>query len=206
VRRIAGITGAFTLGHSITLALGALGLPVPQHAVEALIAVSILVAATHAVRPVFPGREALIAGGFGLVHGMAFSATLSDLDLSGGQLALSLLGFNLGIELMQLAIVALVLPPLCVLARTCTYPPLRVSAAVLTALAAAGWLAARVGYANPISTTADRFVIVAPYVVTALWAGAAVALVLTRGRLGPASGTRERTAGPVQRAASLSHQ
>lgn len=56
VRRIAGITLAFTLGHSVTLALGALGLPVPTGLIEALIAVSILVAAIHAIRPIFPGR------------------------------------------------------------------------------------------------------------------------------------------------------
>ena len=48
----------------------------------AAIAVSILVSAAHAVRPLFPGREAIVAGLFGLVHGMAFSFTLAELDLS----------------------------------------------------------------------------------------------------------------------------
>jgi hypothetical protein len=182
VRRIATITASFTVGHSVTLALGAMGLPVPQHAVEALIAVSILVAAAHAVRPIFPGREALIAAGFGLVHGMAFSATLSELDLSGGQLALSLLGFNVGIELMQLAIVALVLPPLCVLARTSAYQPLRLVAAGLTGVAAAGWLAARIGVANPVANLADGLVGVSPWVVVALWTTGALALIPVRTR------------------------
>jgi len=189
VRRIAAITGAFTLGHSVTLALGALGLPVPQHAVEALIAVSILVAAAHAVRPVFPGREALIAAGFGLVHGMAFSATLAELDLSGGQLALSLLGFNVGIELMQLAVVALVLPPLCVLARTPAYRPLRVVAAGLTAVAAAGWLTARVGLANPVAAAADGLATVGPWALAVLWAAGVLALVHGR--------TQRRPPGPI---------
>ena len=59
-----------------------------------------------------------MAAVFGLVHGMAFSTTLSSLNLSGSQLALSLLGFNVGIEMMQLVVVLLVLPPLIVLART----------------------------------------------------------------------------------------
>ena len=81
VRRITAITMSFTVGHSVTLALGTLGLPVPQQAIESLIAVSILIAAVHAIRPIFPGREALIAGVFGLVHGLAFSATLTELDL-----------------------------------------------------------------------------------------------------------------------------
>jgi hypothetical protein len=206
VRRIAAITGSFTVGHSVTLALGAMGLPVPQHAVEALIAVSILVAAAHAVRPIFPGREALIAAGFGLVHGMAFSATLAELDLSGGQLALSLLGFNVGIELMQLAVVALVLPPLCVLARTSAYHPLRVVAAGLTAIAAAGWLAARVGVANPVAAVADGLVGVSPWVIVALWTTGALALVHGRSRRPSTKGCRaldDRKAGRDLRSTGL---
>lgn len=182
VRRIAAITLSFTIGHSITLALGALGLPVPQQLVEALIAVSILVAAAHAIRPIFPGREALVAGAFGLIHGMAFSATLSALDLSGSQLVLSLLGFNLGIELMQLVIVTLVLPPLCVLARTLAYRPLRVVASALTAIAAAAWLFARLGMPNLVADTADGFVGIALWVVGALWLAAIVAIVAAVGQ------------------------
>ena len=178
VRRITAITLAFTVGHSITLALGATGvLPVPQQLVEAMIAVSILVAAAHAIRPIFPGREPLVAAAFGLIHGMAFSATLASLDLSGGELVLSLLGFNLGIELMQLAVVALVLPPLIVLARGEAYGRLRTVAAVLTAIAAAGWLAARLGAANPIAAVADRLAPLSPWIVVALWATASASMI-----------------------------
>lgn len=54
LRRILAITLAFTLGHSVTLAAGSLGLPVPIGTVEALIAMSILIAAAHAVRPLSP--------------------------------------------------------------------------------------------------------------------------------------------------------
>jgi len=169
VRRIATITLAFTLGHSVTLALGALGVPVPQQAVETLIALSILVAAVHAVRPLFPGREALVAGCFGLVHGLAFSETLQALDLSGGRLVLSLLGFNLGIELMQLAVVALVLPPLVLLARAGRYRALRIVAATLTGVAAVGWVAARLGAANPVADLADQLGTVSVPAVVALW-------------------------------------
>ena len=177
IRKIGVITLSFTAGHSITLALGSLGLPVPQQLIEALIAVSILVAAGHAIRPIFAGREALIAGGFGLIHGLAFSATLTALDLGGGQLAVSLLGFNLGIEAMQLVIVALVLPPLCVLARTGAYTPLRLGASALTAAAALGWLLSRLGVANPVADLADGFAGVAPWVLGVLWAGAAVSAI-----------------------------
>jgi hypothetical protein len=55
--RIFGIVTAFTIGHSLTLSLAALGaVTVPSHPVEVLIAVSILVSAVHAFRPIFPGR------------------------------------------------------------------------------------------------------------------------------------------------------
>lgn len=175
VRRIATITGAFTLGHSATLALGALGLPVPQGVVEALIAVSILVAAVHAIRPVFPGREAVVAASFGLVHGLAFSATLRELDLTGARLVLSLLGFNLGIEIMQLIIVALVLPPLAMLACAGRYQTLRVVAAGATGVAAVGWVAARIGFANAVAAAADRIGVIGILVLLALWLGALLA-------------------------------
>ena len=174
VRGIAAITIAFTIGHSVTLALGALGLPVPQAPVEALIAVSIIIAAAHAIRPIFPGREPLIAGLFGLVHGMAFSTTLSSLSLSGVQLGLSLLGFNLGIEIMQLAVVALVLPPLLVLARTRVYRPLRITAAAVTTVAAVGWLIDRVGLANPVGAWADSLGEMSPFIAAGLWVAAVV--------------------------------
>jgi len=199
VRRIAAVTIAFTIGHSVTLALGTLGLPVPQQPVEALIAVSILIAAAHALRPLFPGREPVVAGLFGLVHGMAFSATLSALDLSGEQLALSLLGFNLGIELMQLAVVLVVLPPLVVLARTRAYQPLRTGAAVLTAVAALGWLLDRVGLTTPLGSAADVLGPASPWVVLALWLAALLTLARSRG-LPPAAATdpcAPRAAGPT---------
>lgn len=180
VRRITAITIAFTIGHSVTLALGTLGLPIPAQPIEALIAVSILIAAVHAIRPIFPRREPLVAGLFGLIHGMAFSATLTDLDLSGGQLALSLLGFNLGIEVMQLVVVGLVLPPLVVLARTVGYTPLRVGAAVVTAVAATGWLLDRVGIPNLIGTSADSLGAASPWIIAALWSAAIGVLIRAR--------------------------
>src|SRR5580704_10928153 len=80
--RILKIVTAFTVGHSITLALAALGLVrVPSRPIEVLIAVSIFVSAAHALRPLFPGREAAIAAFFGLIHGLAFATTLAELGL-----------------------------------------------------------------------------------------------------------------------------
>jgi hypothetical protein len=179
VHRIARITLAFTLGHSVTLALGAIGLPVPQQPIEALIAVTIIVAAAHAIRPIFPGREALVAASFGLIHGLAFSETLRELHLSGRRLALSLLGFNLGIELMQLVIVALVLPPLILLSRSRHYRGLRIAAAAIAGIAATGWLAARVGHLNPVADAADQIGSLSVPIVVALWLVAVSVVMVT---------------------------
>ncbi|MFF4786174.1 MULTISPECIES: HupE/UreJ family protein [Streptomyces] len=154
--RIGRITLAFTAGHSAALAATALGrLDIPAWPVEAFIAASILVGAVHAVRPLFPGREALVAGVFGLGHGMAFSFVLAEMHLSTGQLVTSLLGFNLGIELVQLLLVCLALPSLLVLARLRIQPALRLTGAALTGVAALGWLADRLGLANPVARAAD---------------------------------------------------
>ncbi|MEV5841336.1 HupE/UreJ family protein [Streptomyces sp. NPDC051985] len=154
--RIGGITLAFTAGHSAALAASSLGrLDIPSWPVEAFIAASILVGAIHAIRPLFPGREAVVAGVFGLGHGMAFSFVLAEMHLSTGQLVTSLLGFNLGIELVQLLLVCLALPTLLVLARLRVQPALRLTGAVLTGIAALGWLVDRLGLPNPVARTAD---------------------------------------------------
>jgi hypothetical protein len=96
-----------------------------------------------------------VAGLFGLGHGLAFSFVLAELRLSTGRLALSLLGFNLGIELVQGLLVALVLPALLVLARLRIGPRLRVAGALVTAAAAGGWLVDRLGRPNPVARIAD---------------------------------------------------
>jgi hypothetical protein len=156
VGRIGRITLAFTAGHSVALAATALGrLDIPGRPVEAFIAASILIGAIHAVRPLFPGKEALVAGVFGLGHGMAFSFVLAEMHLSTGQLVTSLLGFNLGIELVQLLLVCLALPSLLVPARLRVQPALRLAGAVLTGTAALGWLADRLGLPNPVARAAD---------------------------------------------------
>ena len=134
----------------------------------------------HAIRPLFPGREALVAAAFGLIHGLAFSETLRELNLKGAQLVWSLLGFNLGIGAMQLIIVAVVLPPLIVLARSGRYPTLRVVAATATAIAAAGWLAAGLDQPNAVADIADRLGILAGPVVMILWVAAAATIATAR--------------------------
>ncbi|HEY3739907.1 MAG TPA: HupE/UreJ family protein [Bryobacteraceae bacterium] len=150
--RLAKIVTAFTLGHSATLLAGSLHwLQLPQQPVEVMIAFSILVTAIHAIRPIFPGREARVAAGFGLVHGLAFATVLADLNLSAGPMALSILGFNLGIEFMQLFVIALTVPWLILLSMTPAHTWVRVIGASLAGVAALGWIVSRVsGQSNPI--------------------------------------------------------
>jgi hypothetical protein len=102
---------AFTVAHSITLGLAASGvIDPPAAAIESLIALTVLLAALDNLRPFVPGPRWVMVGLFGLVHGVGFAGPLKDLGLRGAELVLPLLGFNLGVELGQLAVVALLLP------------------------------------------------------------------------------------------------
>lgn len=105
------IVTSFTIAHSITLSLATLELvTLPSRMVESVIAASILVAALNNIVKLIPGREWVIAFGFGLVHGFGFASVLGDLGLPAGALLWSLLGFNVGVEIGQLAIVAVAFP------------------------------------------------------------------------------------------------
>jgi hypothetical protein len=129
----------------VTLAAGAIGLVhVPSRPIEVLIAVSILVSAAHALRPVFPGREPVIAGCFGLIHGLAFATTLTGLGLGRWDRVASIFGFNLGIEAMQLVVVAIAMPSLILLSRTRLYPSIRTAGAQLAGAIALVWIVQRV--------------------------------------------------------------
>jgi len=153
------IVSAFTLGHSFTLLIGALGwLQLPSQPVEIVIAFSILVSALHAIRPWFAGREVYVAAGFGLIHGLAFAGSIAEYGFSPWYLAATILGFNLGIELMQLVVVALTIPWLILLARTQFYSPVRIGGAIFGALAALGWIAQRgLAIRNPFEPVVNVF-------------------------------------------------
>lgn len=116
------IISFFTLAHSITLSLAALEIIVlPSRFVESIIAFSIALAAVHNMRPILGGKDWIIAFVFGLFHGFGFASVLSEVGLSPGNLVLSLLGFNLGVELGQLLIIAIIFPILYILRKTALY-------------------------------------------------------------------------------------
>lgn len=110
-REVVKTVTAFTLAHSLTLALATLKLVVlPSRLVESVIAFSVLVTALNNLRPVFSASRWMLAFGFGLIHGFGFASVLTDLGLPTRALALALTGFNLGVEAGQLAIVAVIFP------------------------------------------------------------------------------------------------
>jgi hypothetical protein len=113
---------AFTLAHSITLSLAVLNiLSLPSRLVESGIALTVVFASLNNLWPVVRDYRWLAAFAFGLIHGFGFAAALKDLGLSAGSLAISLFGFNLGVELGQLAIVATFVPLAFLLRKTRFY-------------------------------------------------------------------------------------
>jgi hypothetical protein len=171
VLRILKIVTAFTIGHSITLASAALGfVHVPSRPIEVLIAVSILVSAIHALRPLFPGKEAAIAAFFGLIHGLAFAATLGQLGLGRWERVAGILAFNLGIETMQLIVVAVTMPSLILMSRTRAYPFLRIGGALFAGFASVGWIAERLlGIHNSIDVAVEMVAHHAVWIAGALF-------------------------------------
>ncbi|MGB5810086.1 MAG: HupE/UreJ family protein, partial [Polyangiales bacterium] len=115
-KRLLWTVTAFTVGHSVTLVLAVLGvLSVPQAPIEALIALSIYFLAVELVRKrsgrttIMERMPWLVAGGFGLLHGLGFAGALAEVGLPQEEIPLALFSFNVGIELGQLAFVAVVL-------------------------------------------------------------------------------------------------
>ena len=131
--------------HSITLSAATLGLVhLPSRLVESIIAASVILAALNNVFPLLPARRWVVAGVFGLVHGFGFASVLTDLGLPAGALASALVGFNLGVELGQLALVSVFLPLAYALRASIFYRyTLRVAGSVIVAGLAGVWLVER---------------------------------------------------------------
>jgi hypothetical protein len=113
------IVTAFTLAHSITLSVAALGIvTIPDRIIEPLIAATIVWVALENLFAAEPDRRRWIwSFGFGLVHGFGFASVLGELGLKGATLVRGLVGFNVGVEIGQLIFVAVFLPALMWLSR-----------------------------------------------------------------------------------------
>ena len=110
-REIVTIITAFTIAHSTTLALAVTGMVhVPTQPIEVAIAASIAVAGGLNLLPKLSRLRLPLAFGFGFVHGFGFANALSEIDAGGTALLPLLAGFNIGVELAQLMLVAAILP------------------------------------------------------------------------------------------------
>ena len=140
------VVTAFTIAHSITLSIAALQIiELPSRLVESAIAASVVLAAANNLWPVVERRRWLVAFSFGLIHGFGFASVLTELGLPKDALVLSLLGFNAGVEVGQLAIVAAFLPVAYLLRNTTLYRKgIFIGGSMLTMLVALLWLAERV--------------------------------------------------------------
>ncbi|MFF3500327.1 HupE/UreJ family protein [Streptomyces sp. NPDC003247] len=202
-RRVVHVVSAFAVGHSLTLSLAAFGvIDVPTRTVETLIAFSITVSAVHAIRPLVARGEPLIAAGFGLVHGMAFASLIGELGVDRDSLVTTLLGFNLGIEVTQLLVVALMMPSLIVLSRTVFYPAFRIGIATLGLVFSVSWMLERATL-----TSSDPFEGVQTWLVghpllvavsVAALAAVAWQVAPRGGSPGPVTGTRRNSSGDAQ--------
>jgi hypothetical protein len=146
LRELAFIITSFTFAHSITLGLGALGLVnVSPRWVEPAIALSIAYVAAENVLRREPRHRALLTFAFGLVHGLGFGGALRELGVQGAEWISALAGFNVGVELGQLAVVLAVFPlVLWARSRKHIYTWVRASAGATVVLMSLVWFAQRV--------------------------------------------------------------
>ena len=146
----------FTIAHSITLSAAALGyINLPSRIVESIIAFSIALAAFHNIRPIFK-RDWMIAFLFGLFHGFGFASVLGEVGLSGDYMVLSLLGFNVGVEVGQIMIIALIFPILYLIRNLKIYPKILIYGSVVLIFIALYWFTER---AFDIDLSLGRYVV-----------------------------------------------
>lgn len=135
----------FTIAHTITLSLAALEIvTLPSRVVESIIAFSIGLAAFHNIIPIFKGRDWIIAFIFGLFHGFGFASVLGDLGLTNTFLTYSLFGFNIGVEIGQVLIIAGIFPILFFLRKKKIYKGIFFYGCILLIIISAYWMVERI--------------------------------------------------------------
>lgn len=142
--QIVTIVTFFTIAHSITLSLAALDVVrLPSRLVESVIAGSIAVAAAANLMPRLEVREWAIAFVFGLFHGFGFASVLGDIGMGQEYLVLSLLGFNVGVEVGQVTLIAGAFVALFMIRRSVAYPLVLRTGSVVMIVIASYWLVER---------------------------------------------------------------
>jgi hypothetical protein len=150
INRMLKIIIAYLAGHVITLLIGTIGLfHFNVIYAEVLIAAGITIAGLHALRPILSGKEIYFAAVFGLVHGIVFADSLVQVNLGSENGIWQMLGFNLGMEFMQLLIISVTIPWLLVLSYNNTFTVFRVTGAIVFTVAALSWIVEQIsGTAN----------------------------------------------------------
>ena len=139
------VVTVFTIAHSITLSLAALDLlQVPPRLVESVIAASIGLVALNIIFPIYRHGIWWVVFAFGLFHGFGFAGVLAEMGVHSNYVVLTLLGFNIGIEIGQLIIVCLVFPALYLLRTTAMYTRIGLTYGAITlVLVSAYWFVER---------------------------------------------------------------
>jgi hypothetical protein len=148
---VAKIVTGFTLTHSVTLSLAALGLLRPAACIiEPAIAASVAIAAVDNLRPILRGRKWIVAASLGLLHGFGFASGLDDLGLPRDALIVTLCGFALGVEAGQFIFVAAFVPVAFALRETTLYRRWFVGGgSVVITLVALVWMVQRAAPRGP---------------------------------------------------------
>ena len=147
------IVTLFTVAHSVTLSIAALGIfDLPSRLVESIIALSIIVTAVDIIFPVFKRKIGWVVFIFGLFHGFGFASVLSDLGVLGENMVLSLFGFNLGVEIGQVILISFIFPVLFFIRKFAFYPQVVMRyGAVAMILVAVFWFVERAFLDNSIA-------------------------------------------------------
>ena len=142
---VAKVVTLFTVAHSITLSLAALDLArLSPRVVESVIALSVVAAALNNIRPLFGNWTWTVVFGFGLFHGFGFATVLGHLTQNQTALIVTLLGFNVGVELGQLAVITVTFPVLFAIRMSAAYTRLLLPAgSALIAVIAFFWFVQR---------------------------------------------------------------
>ena len=146
IRALVVLATGFTIGHSLTLVGVVLsGVTLPVWVVEPAIAATVLVTAIHAIRPLFARRELFVATIFGLIHGLGFAGFVQQTEAQVGRSLATLAGFNIGIEIIQVALIIAFVPVLFLLERANLYKPARLALASLVGATSVYWIVSRIG-------------------------------------------------------------
>jgi hypothetical protein len=186
-RTVAGIVTAFTVGHSITLIVGAVGGAVlPSRLVESGIALSIVASAINVFVPIFRRHEARVALLFGCVHGLGFASALEGIGIDRASLVVSTLAFNLGIEAMQLGLVLVCAPWLALALGSRFGRRVAQALAGVVGVVALGWCVERVcGVELGVMSVVDTVFAHGALLLAALIVAATVVVVLDRVLVSP---------------------